>query len=209
MRLGLARATVGCLGCVGALLLAGCADGGGRPLSPTAASTGGVVVSAAPPASAATANGTARPFEGSLTLTLAAEPEFLPPSTVSVHFTGTGTATHLGRFTATFDVLIDVADEPLETSSGSLTLRAANGDSLFGDVTGHATVDGDVTTIVETVSRHRWNGPFCRGDRDVCHQPAVDRAGATAWIDERDAQLLSVRETPAPRAASPSLQQPS
>jgi len=160
MRLGLARATVGCLGCVGALLLAGCADGGGGPLSPTAASTGGVVVSAAPPASAATAKGTTRPFEGSLTLTLAAEPEFLPPSTVSVHFTGTGTATHLGRFTATFDVLIDVANEPLETSSGSLTMRAANGDSLFGDVTGHATVDGDVTTIVETVTVTGGTGRF-------------------------------------------------
>jgi hypothetical protein len=95
--------------------------------------------------SAAKAGRHARPFKGSLTLTIAAEPEFVPPSTVSVHFTGSGTASHLGRFTTTLDVLIDVANEPLETSQGTITLRAANGDSLTGTVTGHATVEGDVT----------------------------------------------------------------
>ena len=109
---------------------------------------------------AANAGGKGRPFKGSLALEIDAEPEFLPPSTLSVHFTGTGTATHLGRFTATFDVLIDIGNEPLETSSGSITLRAANGDTICGNVTGHATVEGDVTTIIETVNVTGGTGRF-------------------------------------------------
>jgi hypothetical protein len=162
MRLGVTRA-VGYLCCVGAFVFAACADGGGAPTGATAtgtATSASATGSAASDAATAKAGGKPRPFDGSLVLTIAAEPEFLPPSTLSIHFTGTGTATHLGRFTATFDVLIDVANEPLETSSGTMTLRAANGDSIFGTVTGHATVEGDVTTIVETVAVTGGTGRF-------------------------------------------------
>ena len=173
MTLSVTRVAVGYLCCVGALLLVGCADGGHGPIGPTgsalAASTGGTAGTV--DTTGAQAGRQVLPFKGSLALTIAAEPEFLPPSTLSVHFTGTGTATHLGRFTATLEVLIDIGNEPLETSSGSITLRAANGDTICGTVTGHATVEGDVTTIVETVDITGGTGRFAAaGGTFVIHR---------------------------------------
>src|SRR5215210_7581270 len=164
MTLKMTRVAAGCLCGAGVLLLVGCSEGGRVPTAPSAS---GVAASAGPRAEIETTNasvgataGSARPFKGTLALALVGEPEFVPPSTVSAHLTGTGTATHLGRFTATLDVEIDVSNEPQETSHGAMTLTAANGDTILGNVTGHASVDGDVTTIVESVLITGGTGRF-------------------------------------------------
>jgi hypothetical protein len=51
-----------------------------------------------------------------------------PPTSLSVNESGTGIATHLGRFTVTYEVTVD-----LSTGSGigSLQFIAANGDKVF------------------------------------------------------------------------------
>jgi hypothetical protein len=59
---------------------------------------------------------------------------------------GTGQATHLGRFTATFSY--DIQYETL-TSSGTFLLEAANGDSISGSLTGRGTPSADGLSIVE------------------------------------------------------------
>ena len=51
-----------------------------------------------------------------------------------LHVEGQGQATHLGRFTVSGDVAIDVATG---IPQGTWTLTAANGDMLFLEMTGH------------------------------------------------------------------------
>jgi len=136
-----------------ALTVVACGDGGRIATAPSPSATVPSVAAKAPA-------GVARPFQGTLALELVGEPAFEPPSTVSVHFTGTGEATHLGRFTATLDLDIDVSNEPAETSSGTVTLKSADGDSIFGTVAGRATAVGEGHLIVETVTIVRGTGRF-------------------------------------------------
>ena len=75
--------------------------------------------------------GTELPFAGSFTRESSAA--FEPPITLVITGTQTGTATHLGRFTATS---IDRVDTVTNTGTGTLTLTAANGDQLFATTVG-------------------------------------------------------------------------
>ena len=65
-----------------------------------------------------------------------------------VHTTGTGNASHLGRFGMTYDLTVDLLTHD---TSGSAVFTAANGDQLFTDVVGHGTSNGDDTaaSVVE------------------------------------------------------------
>jgi hypothetical protein len=101
----------------------------------------------------------AQPFKGSFTLGEGTG-EFVPPSTVVVQVPGTGNATHLGRFTATFDIQIDVSHETTQTSTGTLHLVAADGDRVFSTLVGTATVAGDIASIVETCTITGGTGRF-------------------------------------------------
>ena len=92
----------------------------GQPLnsvtSPTSVSLG--------TAQTAARGGTALPFSGSFTTVT----DVPPPS---AHATAEGTATHLGRFTATLE-----AEVTSDTSTGTFTFTAANGDQLSGTFVG-------------------------------------------------------------------------
>lgn len=73
------------------------------------------------------------PFSGSLQ---AHEPfvfEGPPPGTLVVSGSGSGIATHLGRFTLTWAFRVNVADG---TGAGTVTFIAANGDQLFTSASG-------------------------------------------------------------------------
>ena len=59
-----------------------------------------------------------------------------PPATLLVDGSGTGIATHLGRFTATYEVTVDLSDG---SGIGSLQFIAANGDSIFTELLGQGT----------------------------------------------------------------------
>lgn len=86
--------------------------------SPTAAAFGA--------ASTRVQTGTDLPFRGSFT----SEDEFTPPN---ARGTLTGTATHVGRFDAILEAVID---GNTSTSVGTFTLTAANGDQLSGTFEG-------------------------------------------------------------------------
>jgi hypothetical protein len=70
------------------------------------------------------------PFRGSFTTLTSGE---IVPPTLTVTGTAEGTATHLGRFTATS---VDVVDQPTATSTGTFNFTAANGDQLFTTTAG-------------------------------------------------------------------------
>jgi hypothetical protein len=102
-----------------------------------------------------------RPLKGSMSLEIAEEPVFDFPF-VSVRFNVAGNGTHLGRFTGTLAVKIDISreEEGIETSTGKIALTTASGDALSGSVTGSATAVGEDKDIVETVLITPGTGRF-------------------------------------------------
>ena len=103
---------------LGVCLVAAACSGKGlnSPTSPTNASSG--------PGQTAARGGTALPFRGSFTSIT----DVPPPS---AHATIEGTATHLGRFTGTL-----TAEVSENSSTGTFTFTAANGDQLSGTFVG-------------------------------------------------------------------------
>lgn len=71
-----------------------------------------------------------------------------PPATLSVDGSGAGIATQLGRFTVTYEVMVDLSDG---SGVGSLQFIAANGDSIFTELLGQGTPTGTpgISHIVE------------------------------------------------------------
>jgi len=130
------------------IFAAACA--GGVPSSPTSL-TGTAEGSAQTQAQ----SGTELPFRGSLQ---AVEANQLAPPLLLVNGTGEGTATHLGRFTATYQATVVLATS---SGTGSLTFIAANGDRVFATDTGHAvpTAPG-VVTITEIATITGGTGRF-------------------------------------------------
>jgi hypothetical protein len=70
------------------------------------------------------------PFRGSFTLVTSSE---IVPPTLTITGTAEGTATHLGRFTATS---VDAVDLATARSTGTFNFTAANGDQLFTTTAG-------------------------------------------------------------------------
>lgn len=97
------------------------------------------------------------PFKGSIE---AQETYQVNGPTMSVTATGSGQATHLGRYTVTYEVQVDLATG---TGTGlSAHYVAANGDSLFAEGSGQATPtdDPDVVMVVETYTITGGTGRF-------------------------------------------------
>jgi hypothetical protein len=110
-----------------ALALAACSPDAARdPLGPSGQNLSAGGNGAAP----AKKEAVELPFRGSFT-TLASG-EIVPP-TLTVTGTAEGTATRLGRFTATS---VDVVDQATATSTGTFNFTAANGDQLFTTTAG-------------------------------------------------------------------------
>jgi hypothetical protein len=61
------------------------------------------------------------------------------PLILAVHLTASGNATHLGKFTYDFPHIVNRSVVP-STGVGSCTITAANGDQVFADVVGSATL---------------------------------------------------------------------
>ena len=170
------RVVIGCFCGAGALTVVACADGRGVPTSPSA---GDAVSSLAATAlgnvgtvpQAITAAKSAKeqlPFKGSLK---AAETDTFSFPFVTVSLTGTGQATHLGRFTATFDLHVDVRTS---TSVGAFTLIAANGDRVFGTLTGHSSDVGGIASIVETAITTGGTGRFAAATGNFTIERVLD-----------------------------------
>jgi hypothetical protein len=88
------------------------------------------------PAQTQAQGGSELPFRGSFTSTGSSVtdcPPTCPPTTLTITGNNEGTATLLGRFTATS---VDNVDLVTDTATGTLNFVAANGDQLFTTTTG-------------------------------------------------------------------------
>ena len=94
------------------------------------------------------------PFHGSLQAT---ETDTLAFPFLTVNLSGSGQATHLGRYKAILQLQVDLRTA---SSLGTFMLIAANGDSVFGTISGHATDVGDLASIVETATITGGTGRF-------------------------------------------------
>ncbi len=97
------------------------------------------------------------PFRGSLEGVVTRTP--LSPPLVSALVEGTGQAAHLGRYTFTFQ---NVVNTSTMRGTGTYTFTAANGDTLTADVTGTAVPSETpgVLYIVETATITGGTGRF-------------------------------------------------
>src|SRR5215203_2614818 len=104
----------------------------------------------------ASQSATELPFRG--TLDARETGQFQPATnTVRLHLVGTGTATHLGRYTLVADFTLTPATG---TAAGSMTLTAANGDVLTATFTGQGVPTGGISAIVETATITGGTGRF-------------------------------------------------
>ena len=97
------------------------------------------------------------PFKGTIE---ALETYQINGPTMSVTASGSGEATHLGRYTVTYEVQVDL---PTGTGTGlSAQYVAANGDSLFAEGLGQATPTDNpvVFVVVETYTITGGTGRF-------------------------------------------------
>lgn len=96
------------------------------------------------------------PFKGKLEGLDTATP--LDPPFVSVTVEAAGNATHLGKFTLTILATVNRANG---TGSGAFLFTAANGDTVYGTISGQSTLTAPgVITIVENMSITGGTGRF-------------------------------------------------
>jgi hypothetical protein len=77
-------------------------------------------------------------------------PNSIPPTIIFVDGSGTGTATNLGAFAASWLVTVTIAQNPQDPSpsTGTSEFNAANGDRLFTDIVGEG-IGAPVAQITE------------------------------------------------------------
>lgn len=140
---------LGVLGCLWSATLAGgaCGGRGGAPTGPSAS---------APAASVGAAADGQLPFHGTLDGT---DTDTVAFPFLSVHLTATGNATHLGDYTAVVDFRVDLRT-PTSPAVGTFTLTAANGDTVFGDLLGRASIANGIATVAETATITGGTGRF-------------------------------------------------
>ena len=123
------------------LLAAACSQERGSPSFPTSPSPAAATQTAAMNATASL------PFEGNISGTTRGT--FTPPATLEISLSGTGTATHLGRFTSEAR---DVGTFPNPVATGTWVFTAANGDRLFATTESTGTPVGPGIDDVRTVA---------------------------------------------------------
>ncbi len=166
-----------------AVFAAACGDHAPEsPASPTTALTAPAVGSAQTQAQHATG----LPLRGTFTGRSAAVfncPPTCPPTSFTSSGTYEGTAAHLGRFTAAF---VDVVDIATATSTGTLDFTAANGDVLRTTTVGGE--DGftppNIGSVRATATITGGTGRFAgaTGNFTVRFTQVIDFATATAEV---------------------------
>ena len=143
------------------LAVVGCGPDAARgPLTPTAPSLSG--------------SSTALPFHGTVeaSQTAAYQPE---TNTALVHQEGTGTATHLGRFTFVSDFTLDLATL---TGIEQSTLTAADGDVLTVRMTAQGTPseDGSSLNTLESATITGGTGRFAGATGNFILRRVINQA---------------------------------
>jgi hypothetical protein len=95
--------------------------------------------------------------------------------TAFIDLTGTGNATHLGRFTYNLEAELNL---PTLSATASATLVAADGSTLFleGEGQGTPTDDPDMVSIVETFAITGGTGRFTGAAGSVTVERMISRA---------------------------------
>ena len=115
------------------------------------------------------------PFHGSLQGQEIAVFQGPPPGTLAVNGRATGVATHLGRFTVTWNLTVNLADD---TATGSFHFTAANGDSIFTTISGQAepTDTPGINRIVEINTIVGGTGRFARAKGSFTLERLIEEA---------------------------------
>jgi hypothetical protein len=136
------------------------------------------------PASTPTQGGAELPFRGSFTLATSAVtdcPPTCPPEILRITGTAEGTATQLGRFTATF---VDNLNLATATSTGTFDFTAADGAQLFATTTGSEDqfIPPNVSHITIVAEIVGGTGRFAgaTGTFTIHSISTIDFAGATS-----------------------------
>jgi opacity protein-like surface antigen len=103
----------------------------------------------------------------------AVETAVVVPPMLFVNSNAVGHASQLGRYTATFEFQVDLRTS---TASGSFTMTAANGDTLFGTLSGHSTPAGSFAAIVETDTILGGTGRFAGATGSFTVERLLDQA---------------------------------
>jgi hypothetical protein len=89
------------------------------------------------------------------------------------HLTGSGEATHLGRFTLSAEFTV-VPAPPVSTASGTATWTSANGDEIFTTLTGEAVITFPHAAIVETYTITGGTGRFADASGTLVMERSLD-----------------------------------
>jgi len=146
------------------------------PTSPTAV-PGGSLTGASSQALADARSGAAvaLPLQGQFEGTATVTP--LDPPFAQVVVSATGQASHLGRFTLSIPHVVNFATR---SATGTMTLTAANGDTLTASFTGQSQIADPLVTIVETATVTGGTGRFADASGSFTVNRLFNRAtGAT------------------------------
>jgi hypothetical protein len=127
--------------------------------------------------------GESLPFRGNMEGRHVSRTPLDPPFAFDV-FELTGTATHLGRFNLTIEVLVDFGSRPV-TGVGTLTFVAANGDTLIADISGFsALVSPGLVLITEhaTIDPDRSTGRFAGATGEFTVERLADAATGVTGV---------------------------
>ena len=106
-------------------------------------------------------------FEGTATVTP------LDPPFAQVNVSATGQASHLGRFTLEIPHVVNFATR---SATGTMTLTAANGDTLTASFTGQSQIAEPLVTIVETATVTGGTGRFADASGSFTVNRLFDRS---------------------------------
>jgi hypothetical protein len=138
-----------------ALALAACSrDEARNPLAPSAPNLSAADRTGIPTISTRT--------HGSLDATETSTPQPAPPAIptqLATHLEGTGTASHLGRYTVVANLTVDLATA---SSVGDMTFTTADGDRITATETGQAVFGGGLVRITEVATITGGTGRFAR-----------------------------------------------
>ena len=123
------------------------------------------------------------PFRGSMEGRHVSRTPLDPPLAFDV-FELSGTATQLGRFHLTIEVLVDFGSRPV-TGVGTLTLVAANGDTVVADISGFsALVSPGLVLITEhaIIDPDRSTGRFAGATGEFTVERLADAATGVTGV---------------------------
>jgi hypothetical protein len=110
------------------------------------------------------------PFHGTIQ---GAETDVVAFPTLSVDGSGTGIATHLGTFTVSWLITVDISTAP-SSSTGTFEFIAANGDHLFTDIVGEGDGGRPVAHITECNTITGGTGRFAGATGEFTIHRVVD-----------------------------------